>query len=88
VHGAPVQCTKGKCPKAFHISCARNGVGIVFNEHEAEKEVPASTTTQESIDVEGDVNPPHALKVVKKSEFHLLCAQHNPVRPLFITFYA
>jgi len=23
-HGAPIQCTKGKCPKAFHISCAKN----------------------------------------------------------------
>ncbi|OCB91045.1 JmjC-domain-containing protein [Sanghuangporus baumii] len=24
-HGAKIQCTKGKCPKAFHISCARDG---------------------------------------------------------------
>ncbi|TFY73912.1 hypothetical protein EWM64_g10100, partial [Hericium alpestre] len=24
-HGAPVQCTKGKCSKAFHVSCARDG---------------------------------------------------------------
>ncbi|GBE85715.1 hypothetical protein SCP_0802370 [Sparassis crispa] len=41
-HGAPVQCTKGKCPKAFHVSCARDGAasGIVFNVlREVEKEV-------------------------------------------------
>jgi PHD-zinc-finger like domain/JmjC domain, hydroxylase len=41
-HGAPIQCTKGKCPKAFHVSCARDGEegGIVFNVlKEVEKEV-------------------------------------------------
>ncbi|KAI0667355.1 hypothetical protein C8Q78DRAFT_1147524 [Trametes maxima] len=41
-HGAPIQCTKGKCPKAFHVSCAREGHtnGIVFKVlREVEKEV-------------------------------------------------
>ncbi|KAI0776874.1 hypothetical protein BD413DRAFT_610467 [Trametes elegans] len=41
-HGAPIQCTKGKCPKAFHVSCARDGHanGIVFKVlREVEKEV-------------------------------------------------
>lgn len=44
-HGAPVQCTKGKCPKAFHVSCARDGgsgsdQGIMFTVvGEVEKEV-------------------------------------------------
>ncbi|KAI0942406.1 hypothetical protein AcW1_003047 [Taiwanofungus camphoratus] len=41
-HGAPIQCTKGKCPKAFHVSCAREGrsIGIVYNIlREVEKEV-------------------------------------------------
>ncbi|TFY57769.1 hypothetical protein EVJ58_g6826, partial [Rhodofomes roseus] len=41
-HGAPIQCTKGKCPKAFHVSCARSGGdnNIVYQEvREVEKEV-------------------------------------------------
>ncbi|KAF8493735.1 JmjC domain, hydroxylase-domain-containing protein [Russula emetica] len=41
-HGAPVQCTRGKCSKAFHISCAREGAehGIVYKElGEVEKDV-------------------------------------------------
>ncbi|PFH49168.1 hypothetical protein AMATHDRAFT_76346 [Amanita thiersii Skay4041] len=41
-HGAPVQCTKGKCPKAFHVSCARDGheAGVIFTIlREVEKEV-------------------------------------------------
>ncbi|KAE9408688.1 JmjC-domain-containing protein [Gymnopus androsaceus JB14] len=41
-HGAPIQCTRGKCLKAFHVSCAREGKdnNIVFNVlREVEKEV-------------------------------------------------
>lgn len=42
MHGAPVQCTRGKCSKAFHVSCARDGTehGIVYKElGEVEKDV-------------------------------------------------
>lgn len=41
-HGAPIQCTKGKCAKSFHVGCARDGgtSGIVFSIlREVEKEV-------------------------------------------------
>ena len=41
-HGAPIQCTRGKCSKAFHVSCAKEGGehGIVFDiVREVEKEV-------------------------------------------------
>lgn len=40
-HGAPIQCTKGKCAKSFHISCARDGEnGVLYSVvREVEKEV-------------------------------------------------
>lgn len=40
-HGAPIQCTKGKCTKSFHVSCARDGAnGVHYSVlQEVEKEV-------------------------------------------------
>lgn len=40
-HGAPIQCTKGKCTKSFHVSCAREGHnGVSYTVlREVEKEV-------------------------------------------------
>jgi hypothetical protein len=29
-YDAPIQCTKGKCPKAFHVACAHEHDGVVF----------------------------------------------------------
>ena len=63
MHGAPIQCTRGKCSKAFHISCAREGAehGIVYKElGEVEKDVvlvdmgPTSTTPPAPIHVSVD----------------------------------
>jgi hypothetical protein len=120
MHGAPIQCTRGKCSKAFHISCAREGteLGIVYKElAEVEKDVVfVDVATVPSLptpmDIDGgiplspsqnapsdsvDAKTPNkdAVKVVKKMEFQLLCAQHNPVsatRPFprissFIMYY-
>jgi hypothetical protein len=65
VHGAPIQCTRGKCSKAFHISCAREGEehGIVYNElGEVEKDVvfvdvAAVSSLSAPMDVDGGISP-------------------------------
>ena len=104
MHGAPIQCTRGKCSKAFHISCAREGAehGIVYKElGEVEKDVvfvdvatvpglptpmdidnsvpqpPSQSHPSDSVDAKTPNK--NAVKVVKKTEFQLLCPQHNPV---------
>ncbi|KAH9979809.1 JmjC domain, hydroxylase-domain-containing protein [Russula compacta] len=102
MHGAPIQCTRGKCSKAFHISCAREGTehGVVYKElGEVEKDVvfvdvaPVSSLCA-PMDVDDSISPSQvppsdsvgakasskeAIKVVKKTEFQLLCPQHNPL---------
>ena len=112
LHGAPIQCTKGKCPKAFHVSCAKEGgeSGIIFNVlKDVEKEVvlldpqppapppPAVQNLADGTLSMGDAHmdalpfvsaPSHAeiwprvLKIIRKVDVQVLCAQHNPVCPL------
>jgi hypothetical protein len=69
MHGAPIQCTRGKCSKAFHISCARGGAenGIVYEElGEIDKDVvlvdmnPAPSLCA-PMDVDGNIPPPQEL---------------------------
>jgi len=97
MHGAPIQCTRGKCSKAFHISCAHEGTenGIVYEElGEVDKDVVLvdvapvpSRCAPTPMDIDGNIPPPQdsvdsnkeVIKVVKKTEYQLLCPQHNPV---------
>ncbi|KAI0294099.1 JmjC domain, hydroxylase-domain-containing protein [Multifurca ochricompacta] len=66
MHGAPIQCTRGKCSKAFHISCAREGGehGIVYKElGEVEKDVvlvdvPLAPGSSTPMDVDGANSSP------------------------------
>ncbi|KAK0447453.1 JmjC domain, hydroxylase-domain-containing protein [Desarmillaria tabescens] len=81
-HGAPIQCTKGKCPKAFHYQ------HIIFETlREVEKEVvlldsndPGTSSDQMQVDsVTGlPTDDSRVLKVIKKVEVRVLCTQHNP----------
>lgn len=66
MHGAPIQCTRGKCSKAFHISCAHEGAehGIVYEElGEVEKDVvlvdmAAISSLYAPMDIDANISPP------------------------------
>ncbi|KAK7018512.1 specific transcriptional repressor [Favolaschia claudopus] len=89
-HGALIQCAKGKCPKAFHVNCARNGAssgtGIAYTViRDVEKEVVllepspgGSTSANPNSSTNGNEPNLRVLKVIKKTEVEALCAQHNP----------
>ncbi|KAK7438038.1 hypothetical protein VKT23_018205 [Stygiomarasmius scandens] len=79
-HGAPIQCTKGKCPKAFHISCARDSKDSILFEiiREVEKEVVLLDTNSALDDPDG-MQVDEVLKIIKKLEVQVLCSQHNPL---------
>ncbi|KAF5366194.1 hypothetical protein D9758_005697 [Tetrapyrgos nigripes] len=85
-HGAPIQCTKGKCSKAFHISCAReNKDNILFSIlREVEKEVVLLDAGHQNVqldanDASQDMQVDNVLKIIKKYEVQVLCSQHNPL---------
>lgn len=88
-HGAPIQCTKGKCTKSFHVSCAREGAsGIAYSVvRELEKEVllvgyhsPLGGPLEGSDTNQPGPTPvdPQVLKIIRKNEVQVLCSQHNP----------
>ncbi|KAL1701740.1 JmjC domain, hydroxylase-domain-containing protein, partial [Schizophyllum commune] len=88
-HGAPIQCTKGKCSKAFHISCAREGgeAGISFRVlDEVEKQVvlvdayAAGGGGAMDVDGQGQQGSDEGtvIKTIRKTEVEVLCSQHNP----------
>ncbi|CAK5263192.1 unnamed protein product [Mycena citricolor] len=71
-HGALIQCTKGKCSKAFHINCARDDPRVAYTVvNEVEKEVVLLEPTCADSDM-------HVLKTIKKIEVETMCPQHNP----------
>ncbi|KAG8733006.1 hypothetical protein FRC10_000490 [Ceratobasidium sp. 414] len=65
-HGAKIQCAKGKCPKAFHVSCARDTTDVEFT----------VTDRPSGLDIPG--GEPQAGEQVRKQTVAALCPQHNP----------
>ncbi|KIR40170.1 specific transcriptional repressor [Cryptococcus deuterogattii 99/473] len=69
--GAKIQCTKGKCPRAFHVSCARESDVASLKIWEVETPM-----------LPGEGEPPlpedAEIPMMIDIKVELLCPQHNP----------
>ncbi|KAG8972313.1 hypothetical protein FRC05_010155 [Tulasnella sp. 425] len=89
-HGAKIQCTRGKCIKAFHVTCAATCGDMVYRElEEVEKEVVLlnSSPDKSGVPIASDApaedtpasSAQRVIKSIKKPAVEVLCSQHNPV---------
>ncbi|WWC59996.1 uncharacterized protein I303_102559 [Kwoniella dejecticola CBS 10117] len=69
--GAKIQCTKGKCPRAYHVSCAQAHDGASLKIWEVE--IPV--VTEEANELPANGQP---VTMIKDIKVELLCPQHNP----------
>ncbi|GAA5931991.1 uncharacterized protein JCM15063_001094 [Sporobolomyces koalae] len=92
LHGIKVQCTKGKCAKAFHVSCALvEGSGILLDATLPEvgggevsvlaqtKAVDAPPSPSKSVDaVPAEAEPMPQIEPEGQLKLTVLCRAHNP----------
>lgn len=76
--GAKILCAKGKCPKAFHVTCAIENGEVAY---EPLEEVESEVVIVEARSPAADRASPqfHPFKLVRKLLVNVLCPQHNPV---------